>query len=264
MVKRVLWVSMVMLVAVTMGCTTTQKWMAGGAAVGATVGGIWAANGGCLNAGEGAAVGAVTGATVGALVGDQMEIAQEWKALSDENDKLAKENADLKEENRAMQTKLQACQSDLDAANRRIESLNGEIANLKDELAKCKGAHMELSLPTDLLFASGSNRLTDAGKKALKEAAAKVKESYPDMYVTVDGHTDIDPIKSSNWKDNWDLGSARAMAVMRYLITQGIAAEKCSAATYAEFQPVDKATTKEAKAKNRRAVIVLHTGWPRF
>lgn len=264
MVKRVVLVSMVMIFAMTMGCTTTQKWMAGGAAVGATVGGIWAANGGYLNAGEGAAVGAVTGATVGALIGDQMEIAQEWKALSDENDKLAKENADLKEENRSMQTKLQACRSDLDVANRRIESLNGEVANLKDELAKCKGARMELSLPTDLLFASGSNRLSDAGKKALKEAAAKVKECHAGMFVTVEGHTDIDPIKVSNWKDNWDLGAARALVVLRYLISQGVDPAMCSAATYAFYQPVDPATTKEAKAKNRRANIVIHTGWPRF
>lgn len=264
MVKRVLWVSMVMVVAVTMGCTTTQKWMAGGAAVGATVGGIWAANGGCLNAGEGAAVGAVTGATVGALVGDQLTKAGEWKALSEENDKLAKENNDLKEENRSLQTKLQACQQDLDNANREIEKLKGEIAKLTDELAKCKGARMEMSLPCDLLFASGSNRLTDAGKKCLREAAAKIKESYSDSFVTVDGHTDIDPIKVSGWKDNWDLGAARALAVLRYLIEQGVDPAKCSAATYSKYHPVDPATTKEAKAKNRRAVIVLHTGWPRF
>lgn len=259
MVKRMLALAMVSLLSLTMSCTTVQKYAAGGAAVGATVGGIWGSNGGgLLNAGEGAGIGAAAGGLVGALVGDGIQ-QNEIKSMLDEKDQQI---AALQTENGQLKTQLQACNSDLEAANRRISDLEGTIAQLQDELAKCKGARVEMTLLADLLFEPGSARLSSQGKEALNEAAAKLKEIGENEFVMIEGHTDSQPIKySSNlWKDNWDLGAGRAMSVLRYLISQGVAESKLGAATYSYQHPVSESDM----AQNRRAVIVVHTGWPRY
>lgn len=256
--------AMGLFVTTTMGCTTVQKWMAGGAAVGGTVGGIWASNGGILTAGEGIAVGAVTGATVGALVGDQQEQGGKWQEVEKANRDKDASIGKSQEAERAALTKLQACGEDLKTCKRKNDDLAGQVANLTDELAKCKGARMEITLLSDVLFEPGKARLSAEGRKALDDAAAKIGEAYGDKFVTVEGHTDSDPIKTSGWKDNWDLGAARSMAVLRHLIKKGVEPQKASAATFSEYQPASDNGSKEGKKKNRRSVIVVHTGWPRF
>jgi chemotaxis protein MotB len=123
---------------------------------------------------------------------------------------------------------------------------------------------MEISLMTDVLFKPGSVILSDQGKKALDEAAKTIMEQHGDKFITVEGHTDSDQIKLSKWDSNWQLGSARSLAVLNYLLKQGVDPAKSSAATYGPYQPIASNDTKEDKAKNRRAVIVIYTGWPRF
>lgn len=264
MLKRTLMLTVVMLAAVTMGCSTTQKWMAAGAGGGAAVGGLLGANMGILNAGEGALVGAVTGATAGALVGDQME-------RNDANDqmRMALEEKDatisqLQDENRSLMNQVAGLKEDLDFANRKIETLEGQVASLSDELAKCRGSRMEISLMTDVLFKPGSTVLSEQGKKALDDAAKKIVDVHEGKFVTIEGYTDSDPIKYSKYRDNWQLGSERALAVLSYMIKKGLDPAKCSAATYGPYQPVAPNDSVANKAKNRRAVIVIYTGWPRF
>lgn len=258
MVKRTLALATVCLLTLTMSCTTTQKWMAGGAAVGATVGGIWASHGGnILSAGEGMAVGAATGAALGALVGDNLDENETARLLEEKDQQIAS----LQRENSELKSQLQACRSDLEAANRRIADLEDQIAKLQEELANCKGSRIEMTLLADLLFEPGSARLSQRGREALNEAAQKIKDLGENEFVMIEGHTDSDPIRySANlWTDNWDLGSGRSMAVLRHLISQGVNEEKIAASTYSYYHPVS-----EDKSQNRRAVIVVHTGWPRY
>jgi len=246
------------LLTLTMSCTTTQKWMAGGAAVGATVGGIWASHGGnILSAGEGMAVGAATGAALGALVGDQLDENETARLLEEKDQQIAA----LQQENSELKNKLQACRSDLEAANRRIADLERTIAQLQEELANCKGARLEMTLLADMLFEPGSARLSARGKQALDDAATKLRDLGENEFIMIEGHTDSDPIRySANlWKDNWDLGAGRAMAVLRYLVDKGVDEKKIAASTYSYYHPVS-----EDKAQNRRAVIVVHTGWPKY
>jgi len=263
MMHRTLTLATVMLLALTIGCSSwcnTKKYAAGGAAAGAIVGGILGADHGILNAGEGALVGAATGGLVGALVGDCMDHHDKCKDLADKDAQISK----LQEEVRAAKAREQACAEELKTAQRKIEDLTGQIKNLTDELAKCKGSRIELTLLSDVLFEPGKARLTAAGKKALDDAASKIKDSYGDKFVTVEGHTDSDPIRASGWKDNWELGAARSTAVLRYLIDKGISAKGSSAETFGQYHPVADNDTKAGKKQNRRAVIVIHTGWPRF
>ena len=250
MLKRMQMLAVVLSLVMTVGCSTTQKWMAGGAVIGGTVGGIWAAHGGYLNAGEGIAVGAVTGAAVGGLVGNVVE-EKEWQKRIDEKqaeiDKLTAENTQLK--------------GQLADANRRIAELEAELAKLKEELAKAKTVCAEISLGADVLFRPGSAVLSETGKKALDEAAAKLKSQYGGKFIMVEGHTDSDPIQHSRWKSNWELGAARALAMLHYLGGKGMDPAKMSAATFSQYQPISDNGTADGKAKNRRAVIVIYSNW---
>ena len=270
MIKRMLVVVLALSMSVVMGCqmSTVQKGAAGGAAVGAVVGGVWASAGGnILSAGEGALVGAAGGGLTGALVGEQLEDADNYQCLSKKNAKLSKKIDGLREEVRGLKAKLAAAEQELKNKDARIAYLEKMLAQANAELAKCRGARMELALDNNVLFASGSARLTGQGRKILDAAAKKIKANYLGDYdyITIEGHTDNVPIGKTNWKDNWDLGSARAMTVTRYLINQtGLDAKMFGAASYSKYQPVASNDTADGKAKNRRSIIVLHTGWPRF
>ncbi|MCE5230720.1 OmpA family protein [bacterium] len=228
----------VLLSAATMGCTATQKWMTGGAVVGATVGGIWAHNSSStISDVQGALIGGATGAAAGALVGNLFD-AKTMKDLEEKNAQLEKDLAEAKAE---------------------IERLKAENERLRAEIERLKAGQiqMQATILSDVLFASGSARLTAEGQKQLGEIASRIKAEFPNSYVSVQGHTDSQPIKVSKWDDNWQLGCARSLAVMRFLIKQGVSAERASAETYGEYRPVVPNTSPENMKQNRRAVIVV-------
>ena len=73
----------------------------------------------------------------------------------------------------------------------------------------------------------------------------------------VDGHTDINRIATPEFPSNWELSTARAISVVRYLMDQGIAPEHLVAAGFGEFQPIDPSESPEALARNRRIELKL-------
>jgi chemotaxis protein MotB len=73
----------------------------------------------------------------------------------------------------------------------------------------------------------------------------------------VDGHTDIRPIFSAQFKSNWDLSAARAISVVQYLISKGVSPQRLVAAGFGEFQPIDTDRTEEAYGRNRRIELKL-------
>lgn len=78
-------------------------------------------------------------------------------------------------------------------------------------------------LAGDVGFGSGSDKLTAAGKKELDAVAAKIKKQYAGARIRVEGYSDKNPIKKSNWPSNEALSAARAAAVEKYLVSKGIA-----------------------------------------
>ncbi len=116
---------------------------------------------------------------------------------------------------------------------------------------------------SELLFASGSADINDAGKaqladlaKTLLQVTTQIPTDIP-WVLRVDGHTDKVPINTILFPSNWDLSVARALAVVKYLTAQGLPAEHMAAAGFGEFQPIDKGNSAEALAKNRRIEIRL-------
>ena len=73
----------------------------------------------------------------------------------------------------------------------------------------------------------------------------------------VDGHTDIRPIASAQFPSNWELSSARAIAVVQYLMSKGIPPQRLVAAGFGEFQPLDPGTGEDAFRRNRRIELKL-------
>ncbi|MGA3003187.1 MAG: peptidoglycan -binding protein [Acetobacteraceae bacterium] len=116
---------------------------------------------------------------------------------------------------------------------------------------------------SEVLFGISSAELTPAGIAQMTQLAATfhqiIDKIPPDVnwVLRVDGHTDATPIHNARFASNWELSAARAIAVVKFLITQGIPATHLAATGFGEFQPVDPGNTPAAYAKNRRIEIRL-------
>jgi chemotaxis protein MotB len=116
---------------------------------------------------------------------------------------------------------------------------------------------------SEVLFDVGSADIEDAGKqqlgqfaKTLLEIAAKIPPDI-DWILRVDGHTDKRPINTNQFHSNWELSSARAIAVVNYLASQGVPYNRLVAAGFAEFRPLDAADDEIAYRRNRRIELKL-------
>jgi chemotaxis protein MotB len=115
-----------------------------------------------------------------------------------------------------------------------------------------------VTLPNTILFASGKADLKKEAGNDLNNIVSVLKSRYEGNGIDVVGHTDNEPIKKSKWKDNWELSAQRALAVVRYLESQGIPGEKLQSVGCGEKRPVASNATRSGKAKNRRVEIVVH------
>ena len=106
--------------------------------------------------------------------------------------------------------------------------------------------------PSDVLFDSGSDILKPEAALQLDKLAEALRgletQIPPDIawVMRVDGHTDIKPIATPQFPSNWELSSARAISVVRYLMSQGVPANRLVAAGFGEFQPIDTGDSDEA------------------
>lgn len=117
---------------------------------------------------------------------------------------------------------------------------------------------------SEVLFPAGSEQINTAGQTEMKKLADAIielqKEIPPEIswVLRVDGHTDNRQLSGSGrYADNWELSSARATSVVKYLIANGVPANRLVAAGFGEFQPLDQGDTDEARARNRRIELKL-------
>lgn len=118
-------------------------------------------------------------------------------------------------------------------------------------------------VPSELMFASGTDELTPVALQQLDSLATTLTEvaseipSGIDWVLRIDGHTDKRPIATARFPSNWELSSARAIAIVKYLVTKGVPAKRLSANGFGQFRPLDPADTDAAYAVNRRIEIQL-------
>ncbi|WP_139973768.1 MULTISPECIES: peptidoglycan -binding protein [Brucella/Ochrobactrum group] len=117
---------------------------------------------------------------------------------------------------------------------------------------------------SEVLFPTGSADINPAGQEEMKKlanAVIQLNQEIPgdiNWVLRVDGHTDNVPLAGTGrFRDNWELSSARATAVVKFLIANGVPANRLVAAGFGEYQPLDAADTADARAKNRRIELKL-------
>lgn len=113
-----------------------------------------------------------------------------------------------------------------------------------------------ISLKDTLLFHPGEAELTPKALQALDGLVGAVVQS--DRQIRVEGHTDTTPITTAQFPSNWELSTARATNIVKYLVTQHqVDPQKLSAAGYGEFRPMAENETVEGRQRNRRVDIVV-------
>ncbi|MCB1600119.1 MAG: peptidoglycan -binding protein [Rhodanobacteraceae bacterium] len=223
------------------------------------------------------------------------ELEENQNKLATQTELSAKSAAQVELLNRqmaALRTQLAELSSALDLAKAqakakdvRIEELGKELnlalANKVNELQRYRsdffgklrtilGNRSDIQIVGDrfvvqseLLFGSGSDELTPAAQQRLDQLAQTLKEvtaEIPkdiDWVLRIDGHTDKRPINTARFPSNWELSTARAVAIVKHLVVSGIPAHRLAANGFGEFQPLDPADTPVAYAINRRIEIQL-------
>ena len=116
---------------------------------------------------------------------------------------------------------------------------------------------------SEVLFPSTSDEVSADGMVQLTRLAETLKTLSADMpqdlpwVLQVDGHTDRRPIATARFPSNWELSTARALAIVKFLRSQGIPPERLAATGYGEFHPLDARSSEEAYARNRRIELKL-------
>jgi chemotaxis protein MotB len=116
---------------------------------------------------------------------------------------------------------------------------------------------------SEVFFDTGQAVLKPEGRNELDKIASAIVELDRQIpgeiawVLRVDGHTDIRPTSGPNFRSNWDLSASRAISVVQYLMTKGVAPQRLVAAGFGEFQPIDPERTEEAYSRNRRIELKL-------
>jgi chemotaxis protein MotB len=189
----------------------------------------------------------------------------------------------LKAENQGLKDEVSNLNKQIDELNDKILSLTEEVSNTQQSQSATLNSYNDLmlslqsqissnqarvtmqqntvsvTLVNDIFFDEGSDVIKAEGRAVLDKVVPALK-SIKDRFIRIEGYTDDIPIKPSyQWKfpSNWELSSARADAVVRYLQGKGINPELMKASGYGKYNPVTSKSTPEGRARNRRIEIEL-------
>ncbi len=163
------------------------------------------------------------------------------------------------DQSRARLDELRRAQAASEARARLFHDLALKLKSMVDagELSiVLRDGRMVLQLPNDVLFASGQVEIRPQGQAGLKQIAGVLK-NIPGRHFQVAGHTDDVPIETERFPSNWELSTARALEVARFLRLQGVSPAMLSAAGYGEYDPVASNKDLHERARNRRIEITL-------
>ena len=116
---------------------------------------------------------------------------------------------------------------------------------------------------SEVLFSSGSSELEDGGKVQLLQLASTLRDIVPtipddiDWVLRIDGHTDVRPIHTDKFPSNWELSTARATSVLKFMLQAGIPPNRVVAAGFGQYHPLDPRRDEVAFSRNRRIEFKL-------
>lgn len=183
-------------------------------------------------------------------------------------ERLLRESEDKDKANQAQITDLGRR---LNAAlARKVDELQNYRSEFFGRLRQALGNRRDIQIVGDrfvfqseVLFDSGSADLKPQGREqmaklasTLTDIAGKIPTDLP-WVLRVDGHTDRVPISTAQFPSNWELSTARAISVVKFLVAQGIPAERIAATGFGEYQPLDTRDDEVARRRNRRIELKL-------
>ncbi len=149
--------------------------------------------------------------------------------------------------------------------SKQVKSMQQTIVETNEMIKSATGQEITLQesedgflirLPANILFAKAkANIINDDAYLFLKRMALIIDKLPKDMYVNVIGHTDSTPVHTDEFKDNWELSTARAVSVVKELIKDGVKPKFLAACGKAGFDPIASNNTSEGRAKNRRVEL---------
>lgn len=192
------------------------------------------------------------------------------------NNKLKEENARLLDENASLRDQMSEVEDALQSAERQRAELAAEASRYRQQNADLQGqlnakpaqprsgfegisgvssdfrpGEVAAVVEGDVLFDSGKVTLKNAAKSSLDQLARVLNSEYAGKSIRIEGHTDTDPIKKSEWKTNDRLACERAMAVKQYLESKGVDGKRMYVAGMGPNKP------KSTKAQSRRVEVVV-------
>ncbi len=202
---------------------------------------------------------------------DLERVAQERRSQEAEIELLSLAKRELMESLEAQKAEKARLEQEKAAKDREIRRLTQTHAQLRKSFEKeiAKGDiqiqqirdRLRINMVDRILFDSGRARVKPAGLEVLKRVGDVLK-NVPDKQIRIEGHTDDVPIGPKiihRFPTNWELSTARATSVVRYLVDKGGVGEANLAAVgYADNRPVASNDTSEGRAGNRRIEIVLY------
>ncbi len=152
----------------------------------------------------------------------------------------------------------------------RVEELSKYRSEFFGRLREVLGDHPGIRVVGDrfvfqseVLFASGSAELNPKGEAQIAQLATTLTEigkKIPEdinWILRVDGHTDRVPIQTPIFPSNWELSTARAISVVKFLVNHGVPADRLAATGFGEHQPLDPRQDEAGNRRNRRIELKL-------
>ena len=187
------------------------------------------------------------------------ELSREISELRQRASDLESENNRLKEETANLQKiKAEEAQKTSRTYEEMLEKMKSEISQGQVTISELKGK-LTVNMVDAILFDSGKSEVKPAGLVVLQKVIDILKP-LKDKAIRIEGHTDNLRISGSlarKYPTNWELSSARAINVTRYLQQQGLDPAVLSAVAYGEYHPVAQNDSEEGKTRNRRIEIIL-------
>ncbi len=132
---------------------------------------------------------------------------------------------------------------------------NGGGRNLQGVTVRETAEGVVFELQGEVLFSSGQATITESGQGVLGQLVPILREHR--HAVRIDGHTDSDPIRRSQWRTNLRLSAERSIAVVEYLISSGVDPAQLHVSAFGEHRPAVAGTDDASKSRNRRVEIMM-------
>lgn len=197
------------------------------------------------------------------LEGSNAAMRQRLTELGEDVSRLQREGAQTASELEAARAREAELRRRQQAQEARLSTFRGMLARFQSMISagrlrvRVVRGRMVIELPSGILFESGQATLRPEGQEVLRSVASVLRD-IPNRDFLVAGHTDNVRLgRGGRFADNWDLSTARATNVVRFLAENQVATARLGAAGFAEFQPARNNDTEENRAQNRRVEIVL-------